>query len=720
MERTATETAIHRLRAALEISDSVGVSDSELLDRFVRFKDEAAFELLVWRYRRLTLGVCRRVLRHEQDAEDAFQATFLILARKAGTIGRSECLAGWLHTVATRVAITARAGLAHRAVRERAGVDLSVIADPTTEPVDTVSNEVRAALDKEISRLPRKYREPLLLCYLEGLTYRQASDRLAVPSGTLSARLAKAKTWLQHRLSRRGVCPSTAVFALLACESVQGSQSELIRVTARSAMALATGVQPSGVPFSQPHHLAESVTRAMFFKKLHTMGIVFLTMSVILGAAYSLAPGRTDDNNDPPQSIAKPADEKSAPLLGTWTKTVVDNITVNGKPVSPKEWNQTVIITKNRIQLLDKEGFIDQEMTYVIDPAGKTGTIDVTDPRYGSYQGIYKVDGDRLQIALSAATNGARPTEFPADEKACLLDINYSNLKRVSQDSKVATQRFANAPGCFWMWTPVSPSSSFATLGVVLLFEKDADGAAVLTLAAAAATGAQAQTPEYRPVVFDAEKKRFLPVAFSGGASSGNRDRAVVTLCRWRMDPKVLPADKVAFVGVEQLTAEVHQIAARDAVERARKRGIDAFPYPEIDKSYEFTIKTDDGKTLSSRDLRGKVVVIDWWATWCSPCMKLLPEVKDLYQKRHGDGLEVVGANLDNDPETAKKACRDLGITWPQVFVPADEAIRELWLTGSGIQGIPQVLVIDRKGILRTINPTDLKREVGKLLDEAK
>jgi thiol-disulfide isomerase/thioredoxin len=186
------------------------------------------------------------------------------------------------------------------------------------------------------------------------------------------------------------------------------------------------------------------------------------------------------------------------------------------------------------------------------------------------------------------------------------------------------------------------------------------------------------------------------------------------------MDPKVLTADKVALVGIEQVTAEAHQAAARDAAERARKRGIEVFPYPEVGKTYEFAVKAADGKTVSSKDLRGKVVVIDWWATWCSPCMKLMPDVKDLHEKRRGDGLVVLGVNLDNDPETAKKACERLGLGWPQVFVPADEATQGLWLTAAGTESIPLVLVIDRKGVLRAVNPPDLKREVGALLDEAK
>ncbi|QJW96595.1 sigma-70 family RNA polymerase sigma factor [Frigoriglobus tundricola] len=716
MDRTASETAAHCLRAARAALAGGGATDADLLDRFVRFRDESAFELLVWRHRRLILGVCRRALRHEQDAEDAFQATFLVLARKAGTVGRGESLAGWLHTVAARVARAARAAASRRASRERPGVDLSTVPDRGADAPDLVPPGLLTILDNEIAGLPRKHREPLVLCYLEGMTYRQAADRLAVPVGTLSARLAKAKAQLQARLTRRGVGLPAAALALFPWGSARGAESEFVHLTARAAKASASEGRSSVVASPYACQLAERVIQVMYLTKLKIVAASVLAVFVLVGGAFGLAPGRTGEDGKSPRPAAAP-DKGSATLRGTWTQTVIDEVTVGGKPQPPKERTITFVITDDRIKVLDDEGFVEDEMTYKLDPTASPAGIDLTSQTLGAFPGVYRLDGERLRIVYNGARGGSRPAEVPAEGAVRPFGLIERDLKRVSAEPKSVAQRFANAPGCFWMLPPAR-LTSFSTNGFVLLYEKDADGAAILTLAAAAATDPQSRAPEYRPVLFDAKQQRFVPVVVTGGSSSGRRDGATVVLYRWRMDPKVLPADKVARVGVEQLTAEAHRAAARDAEERARKRGVEVFPYPEVGKAYVFAVKTSDGKTVASKDLKGKVVVIDWWASWCGPCVRLLPEVKNLYEKRRGEGLEVVGVNLDRDPETATKASRRLGVEWPQVLVPDDEAGRELWLTAVGTESIPLVLVLDRKGVLRAINPQDLKATVGKLLDE--
>jgi RNA polymerase sigma factor (sigma-70 family) len=155
-------------------------SDAELLERFVSQHDESAFAALVTRHGPLVFGVCRRVLRHTQDAEDAFQATFLILVRKAADIGRRELLANWLYGVAVRVSARARLLLAKRRTRE--AVDMERIAVATREPIS--SPNLSEAVEGEARRLPAKYRGPVVLCYLEGRTNEEAADELRCPVGT--------------------------------------------------------------------------------------------------------------------------------------------------------------------------------------------------------------------------------------------------------------------------------------------------------------------------------------------------------------------------------------------------------------------------------------------------------------------------------------------------------------------------------------------------------
>ncbi|VTR95944.1 sigma-70 family rna polymerase sigma factor : Antirepressor regulating drug resistance protein OS=Singulisphaera acidiphila (strain ATCC BAA-1392 / DSM 18658 / VKM B-2454 / MOB10) GN=Sinac_0255 PE=4 SV=1: Sigma70_r2: Sigma70_r4_2: CarboxypepD_reg: CarboxypepD_reg: CarboxypepD_reg: CarboxypepD_reg: CarboxypepD_reg: CarboxypepD_reg [Gemmata massiliana] len=180
------------------------VPDADLLRRFARAGDDAAFELLVWRYQRLVLGICRRVAGNEHDAEDAFQATFLVLARRAGIV-RAESLAGWLARVAYRCSVRARSG--HRTQQS---LDLSGV--PAPEPV-TPESDLAALLDAELDRLPDKYRVPVVLCYLLGKTYQQAAAELNCPLGTLSGWVTRGKELLRARLTRRGVALSAGALA---------------------------------------------------------------------------------------------------------------------------------------------------------------------------------------------------------------------------------------------------------------------------------------------------------------------------------------------------------------------------------------------------------------------------------------------------------------------------------------------------------------------------
>src|SRR6266852_5131133 len=183
-----------------------GLADAHLLDRFVNGRDEAAFEVLVWRHGPMVLSVCRRVLRHEQDAEDAFQATFLTLVRKAHSIGKRQALASWLYKVAFRIALEAKTLAAKRKLRETK----NPLAPETeaTQAETAASGDLRAVLDQEVHRLPDKYRTPLILCYFEGKTYEEVARELGCPKGTVSIRLMRARELLRPRLERRGLALS--------------------------------------------------------------------------------------------------------------------------------------------------------------------------------------------------------------------------------------------------------------------------------------------------------------------------------------------------------------------------------------------------------------------------------------------------------------------------------------------------------------------------------
>jgi RNA polymerase sigma factor (sigma-70 family) len=186
-------------------------TDRQLLRRFVRERDEVAFAVLVKRYGPMVLGVCRRVLAHTEEAEDAFQATFLVLVRRAASITQPELLGNWLYGVAYRIARKARAQTARRAQQERPAPAMTM-TDPLME---TAWRELHATLDEELQQLPPKYRAPLVLCYLEGLSNKEAARRLGWPIGSISYRLARGRELLRGRLQSRHPNVPPALMAAL-------------------------------------------------------------------------------------------------------------------------------------------------------------------------------------------------------------------------------------------------------------------------------------------------------------------------------------------------------------------------------------------------------------------------------------------------------------------------------------------------------------------------
>ena len=186
--------------------------DRQLLDVFITKKDEAAFAALMERYGRLVFGVCRSVLHHEQDAEDAFQATFLVLVRKAASVRPRELVGNWLYGVAYRTALKARSAAAHRRAREKQVIDMPDEAEPE------VHDDWRPLLDRELNRLPEKYRAAVVLCHLEGKSYAQAARELGWPKSSLASRLAKAHKVLRVQLARRGFALSAGAVATALAE----------------------------------------------------------------------------------------------------------------------------------------------------------------------------------------------------------------------------------------------------------------------------------------------------------------------------------------------------------------------------------------------------------------------------------------------------------------------------------------------------------------------
>lgn len=276
---------------------AAGLSEAQLLERFLTNRDQAAFEALVVRFGPMVLGVCRGLINDPHLVDDAFQATFLVLVRKGGSIRDKDLFGNWLYGVAYRVAKRARADNAKRQRRERGGID--VAAQPTRESAAVDELDLAPIIHEELGRLPNNYRQAVVLCDLDGQTHEQAARLLKWPLGTVKGRLFRARELLRKRLSRRGVAAPVAGFAAVVGREVQASvPAQLLESTVRTALASSAGAVAAGAVSLSAAHLAQGVINAMFLSKLKliTAGVVSLAVvATSTGAFVRMQDGSTDD-----------------------------------------------------------------------------------------------------------------------------------------------------------------------------------------------------------------------------------------------------------------------------------------------------------------------------------------------------------------------------------------------------------------------------------------
>jgi RNA polymerase sigma-70 factor (ECF subfamily) len=282
---------IDHLRSALMRKAVSGLTDGQLLSSFTATRDEAAFGALVRRHGRMVFGVCRRILRNEHDAEDAFQATFLVLARKADSVRPQEAVGNWLYGVAYRTALEARTVNARRRGKEQQACARADRAAGFAELA-----ELREALDRELSRLPDKYRLPIVLCELEGRTRREVARQLRLPEGTLSSRLATGRNLLAKRLTRFGPELSSAALAAVLAEAASAAlPAGLAGFTVKALMV----TEKTGAVSAPVLVLAEGVMKTMLLSKLKLAGALLLIAAAVIGlgvggAGYRVAAGERD------------------------------------------------------------------------------------------------------------------------------------------------------------------------------------------------------------------------------------------------------------------------------------------------------------------------------------------------------------------------------------------------------------------------------------------
>jgi RNA polymerase sigma factor (sigma-70 family) len=295
--------ALRQIERLFTVGSVSGMSEGQLLERFVIRGDEAAFAALMARHGPMVLGVCRQWLRDPNDVEDAFQATFLVLVRKAGSLRQRELLGNWLYGVASRVACRARSN-----TRRRQGVQGADVEELATDA--PAPPEPCPWLHEEVARLPEKYRVPIVLCYLEGWTHEEAAERLGWPIGTVKGRLARARDLLRARLTRRGLAfPAAGLAVQLGRDASAAVPPALVEATTRVALALGAGRAAAVGLISAPvANLLKGTLHAMTLSKLKLLAVPFIIAGAIVTGTAVLA--------DPPGVRKGQIPSPGAPKIG--------------------------------------------------------------------------------------------------------------------------------------------------------------------------------------------------------------------------------------------------------------------------------------------------------------------------------------------------------------------------------------------------------------------
>jgi RNA polymerase sigma factor (sigma-70 family) len=274
---------LRRLGAAALARDGGGLTDGELLGHFVVHRDGAAFEALVRRHGPMVQGVCRRLLNCRHDAEDAFQATFLVLVRKAASVVPRELVGNWLYGVAYRTALEARATRQRRRSKETQARE-GVMADARDVVEESANRELRQALDRELARLPDRYRAAIVLCDLEGRTRKEAAKLLGWPEGTVATRQTRARRLLARRLAGRGLTLTGGVLTVLASQARAGVSGPAVASVVQAATAVAAGQAVTAAFPPRVVALTEGVLKTMLLQRLKVVLGILVAVALMASA----------------------------------------------------------------------------------------------------------------------------------------------------------------------------------------------------------------------------------------------------------------------------------------------------------------------------------------------------------------------------------------------------------------------------------------------------
>jgi RNA polymerase sigma-70 factor (ECF subfamily) len=702
MAGDAATTALKQLTTLLRAGRVADLTDGELLERFAERRDEAAaeaaFTVLVERHGPMVLRVCRQVLGDEHAAQDASQATFLVLARRAGAITRRDSVGSWLHGVALRVAAKARVAAARRRAHERRGGSMAAGRLGTGE-AEAEHGEEGAQLHEELGRLPERFRTPLVLCYLEGLTQAQAATRLRCPLGTVQSRLARGREKLKARLEKHGA----ALPGLLAAPP-GAAPAGWAEATVRAAMEFATGggtTAAGSVPASAA--LATEVLRGMGLNKLRVaLGLVLMVAVLAAGSALSArqmgkaapparstaaAPARAekppavpDRAPAPPQRARRVVrgvvrDEQGRPVAKAWVGSDPRPLADTWKSISPPG-----NLRESAVPFRDDRGNIV--------PAGGPGKYFERRDDLGNWHPVHPDD-----------VRPFRGTVFGPGGRA---------LTKKEMDAQYSPYEVSVAKGSWWMAGMPGKQNAVRT-DAAGRFETDFEMIAQGKLHFASPDW----TRQAIHVVRAGDPDRPLEIALK--PTRLVRARVIETP---RDDPKAYLSWDLAVADAAGKPGDLWQswllpnpnagdpphVKRRLEVRLPAGRYMIGFRSQTLNRAVSFTVPAGsepldlpdmvleslasvrmvgkpaveiDARDLAGRpvklaDFRGKVVVLDFWAHWCGPCVGSMPRLIALHKRFSGQPLVVL-------------ALHDASVSSPAEYRKAVAPLRERFFGGGDL-----------------------------------
>ncbi len=709
------------------------LSDSELLARYARRDEgagsEAAFAELLARHGAMVMGVCNRIAGDAHDAADAFQAVFLVLARKASVVRAGDSLGRWLYGVSVKVAARARRNslAGRRNERSLDGFDRASGERPT-EALERL--ELRAVIDEEIDRLPSHYRSAVVFCYLEGLTQEQAAHRLRCPIGTIESRLHRARERLRSRLSQRGLEPAVGLWGWLS-EEMAGTwvRESLVAETTAAAVRSGNGGGVGSTISVSVSSLVNETIRSTTMTNAVRIGLLLMAVGVPTVGAVTLS--RTDDGGKEakgsgesgPQAAAAPrevpsladrfekiraeydAKQDAVSLAVDKAKTESDAQEIYAK-MSPDE----VAFTRRMIDLAvtaPSDPVARDALTWVINKPnmadlgaygaefGRAATLLVKyhgdDPdavRVGlGLENVFSFHRDELLLGFYASARSRESKGLARLALAMYLDRKAQSVSGPRPDltnrPKIRSMGKIDEHGKTSEKEIEMPDEFYA----YCLHLRQCDPAFLRTEAERLYNEVIADYGDVRYRTTNLLKLEALlkkPNPTWGGKPLSDHDRQKI---QERLARKVTLGEM-----------------AKGRLDEMQNL-VEGKPAPEID-GVDFA-----GKGLKLSDYRGKVVVLVFWGTWCGPCMREVPHERELAERLKDKPFAVLGVNCDEDKQAAVNAIKSERITWPNWHdgAPGEGPITKLY----HIRGYPTVFVIDGQGIIR------YKQMAGAGLDKA-